>query len=103
MSVCQHPDDQIIRSIYYTLCGACKQVLIVTYCNYARDCHPDCTVASACVQDAREKHHADVTLMVPAELLSAALPAAGPTAKAAIAPVRTNSGKQRPGGMPGAR
>jgi len=64
MSACTHPADQQVRTIYYLLCGACKQVRLVNYCNYAVDCHPACTLAAVCVQPARAKFHAAVPLQV---------------------------------------
>lgn len=72
MSDCNHPDEQLVRTIYYTMCGACQQILIVTYCNYPKDCHADCTLASACVQTARDKFHKGKTLTVPPDMLVAA-------------------------------
>lgn len=71
---CPHPDDQVVRTVYYLMCGACKQVRMVSYCNYSDDCHPKCTLARVCVQPARAKFHAAVPLEVPPELAEAARP-----------------------------
>lgn len=64
MSACTHPADQQARSVYYLLCGACKAVRLVSYCNYAQECHPECTLAPVCVQEARARYHAAVPLEV---------------------------------------
>jgi len=72
MTACPHPDDQQVRSVYYLLCGACKLIRLVSYCNYAVDCHPDCALAPVCVQSARQKFHAAVPLAVEPALLEAA-------------------------------
>ncbi len=32
---CLHPDDQAVRTVYYLMCGACKQIRMVSYCNYS--------------------------------------------------------------------
>lgn len=61
---CPHPADQQVRSVYYLLCGACKQVRLVSYCNYSKECHPDCALAAVCVQEARARYHAAVPLQV---------------------------------------
>jgi hypothetical protein len=74
MSACPHPDDQQVRSVYYLMCGACKQVRLVTYCNYPEECHPRCTLAAVCVQPARARYHAAVPLEVAPALLEAARP-----------------------------
>jgi hypothetical protein len=57
MNPCPHPGDQQVRTVYYLMCGACKQIRLVTYCNYATECHPECTLA--------------VPLEVPPDLLEA--------------------------------
>ena len=75
MTACTHPADQERRSVYYLLCGACKTVRMVTYCNYARDCHPHCTLARVCVQPARNRYHARVPCEVERALLAS--PTAG--------------------------
>lgn len=64
MNACPHPAEQQQRTVYYLICGACKQVRVVYYCNYAAECHPQCTLASVCVQEARAKFHAAVPLAV---------------------------------------
>lgn len=64
MSACTHPADQQARSVYYLLCGACKAVRLVSYCNYAQECHPECTLAPVCVQEGRARYHATVPLEV---------------------------------------
>jgi hypothetical protein len=64
VNVCPHPAEQQVRTIYYLLCGACKQVRLVNYCNYSADCHAQCTLAAVCVQPARAKFHAAVPLEV---------------------------------------
>ena len=74
MNDCAHPADQQVRTVYYLLCGACKQVRLVSYCNYPQDCHPQCALAPVCVQEARSRHHAQVPLAVPPDLLEAARP-----------------------------
>jgi len=74
VNACAHPDDQIVRTVYYLMCGACKQIRMVSYCNYSDDCHPKCTLAPVCVQPARAKYHAAVPLEVPPELSDAARP-----------------------------
>jgi len=66
---CTHPAEQERRTIYYLLCAACNTVRIVTYCNYAQECHPNCTLASVCVQAARNRYHARVPLAVEQALL----------------------------------
>jgi len=71
---CLHPDDQAVRTVYYLMCGACKQIRMVSYCNYSDECHPKCTLAPVCVQPARAKYHAAVPLQVPAELAEAVRP-----------------------------
>ncbi len=58
--------------MYYLLCAACNRVRIVTYCNYAQECHPQCTLAGVCVQPARSRYHASVSLQVEPALLEAA-------------------------------
>jgi len=70
--VCTHPADQEQRTIYYLLCGACNTVRIVTYCNFAQECHPQCSVAPVCVQPARQRYHAEVPLAVEPVLLAQA-------------------------------
>ena len=72
MNACPHPDDQQVRTVYYLMCGACKTVRLVTYCNYPVDCHPKCALAAVCVQPARDKFHSAVPLAVRPELLEAA-------------------------------
>ncbi len=72
MTECRHPAEQRVRTVYYTMCGACKKILMVTFCNYASECHPDCALAAACVQNARQSYHAEVALAVPPDLLPAA-------------------------------
>lgn len=69
---CTHPADQERRTVYYILCGACNTVRIVTYCNYAQECHPRCTLASVCVQPARDRYHAPVPLAIEPALLEQA-------------------------------
>lgn len=64
MNACPHPEDQQVRTVYYLMCGACKAVRLVNYCNYAQDCHPACTLAAVCVQEARSHYHASVPLQV---------------------------------------
>lgn len=64
MASCPHPADQQVRSVYYLLCGACKAVRLVNYCNYPQECHPECTLAAVCVQPARSKYHAQVPRQV---------------------------------------
>ena len=64
MNACTHPEEQQVRSVYYLLCGACKAVRLVSYCNYAQECHPQCTLAAVCVQPARARYHAAVPLEV---------------------------------------
>ena len=64
MNACAHPAEQQQRSIYYLICGACKQVRLVYFCNYAAECHPACALAPVCVQPARAKFHAAVPLQV---------------------------------------
>jgi hypothetical protein len=71
MSACPHPADQERRTVYYLLCAACNTVRIVTYCNYAQECHPKCTLAAVCVQPARSRYHANVPLQVEPPLLEA--------------------------------
>ena len=45
--------------------GADKHLVGVTYfCNYPAECHPQCTLAAFCIQEARAKHHAGVSLQV---------------------------------------
>ena len=68
VNACPHPDEQAVRTVYYLMCGACKRVRLVSYCNYAEDCHPKCTLAPVCIQPARAKYHAAVALEVPPEL-----------------------------------
>jgi hypothetical protein len=72
MTACPHPAEQERRSIYYLLCGACNSVRIVTYCNYAQECHPQCSLAGVCVQPARNRYHAHIPLRVEPSLLEAA-------------------------------
>ncbi len=72
MNACPHPDDQQVRTVYYLMCGACKTIRIVTYCAYPTECHPQCTLASVCVQTARATYHAAVPLAVDPALLEAA-------------------------------
>jgi len=74
MSACPHPDDQAVRTVYYLMCGACKQVRVVSYCNYSTECHPECQLAPVCVQPARQKYHSGVPLDVPPDLVEAARP-----------------------------
>lgn len=64
MNACAHPADQQVRTIYYLMCGACKAIRLVTYCNYSTDCHRECTLAPFCIQPARSKYHDNVTLAV---------------------------------------
>jgi len=71
MNACPHPDDQQVRTVYYLLCGACKAIRLVTYCNYPVDCHPKCTLAAVCIQPARAKYHAQVPLAVEPALMEA--------------------------------
>lgn len=71
MTTCPHPGDQQGRTVYYLMCGACKEIRLVTYCNYATECHARCTLAAVCVQPARQRHHAKVPLQVPPDLLEA--------------------------------
>jgi len=70
MTACPHPADQERRTVYYLLCAACNTVRIVTYCNYAQECHPKCTLAAVCVQPARNRYHASITLQVEPALLA---------------------------------
>lgn len=49
MNACAHPAEQQQRTIYYLICGACQQVRLVAYCNYAAECHPECALAPVCV------------------------------------------------------
>jgi hypothetical protein len=72
MNACLHPDELQVRTVYYLLCGACKAIRLVTYCNYPVDCHAKCALAAVCVQPAREKYHAQVPLAVEPGLLEAA-------------------------------
>jgi hypothetical protein len=72
MSECSHPNDQQVRTVYYLMCGVCKQIRLVTYCAYPTECHPQCTLAPVCVQPARARHHAGVPLEVPPELVESA-------------------------------
>lgn len=72
MSACPHPDDQQVRTVYYLMCGACKNIRLVSYCIYATECHPKCTLAPVCVQSARARYHAAVPLEVAPALLEAA-------------------------------
>ena len=72
MNACPHPDDQQVRTVYYLMCGACKTVRLVTFCNYPIDCHAKCALAPVCVQAARAKYHAQVPLEVEPALLEAA-------------------------------
>lgn len=72
MAVCAHPAAQERRSVYYILCAACNTVRIVTYCNYSQECHPQCSLAEVCVQPARNRYHASVSLRVAPALLDAA-------------------------------
>lgn len=74
MNDCLHAAEQRVRTVYYLMCGACKKVLVVTYCNYPVECHPKCALAAVCVQPARERHHAQVPLEVSAELQEALRP-----------------------------
>jgi len=64
MNACPHPADQQVRTVYYLMCGACKTIRMVTYCNYPVDCHAKCALAPVCVQPARAKYHAQVPLEV---------------------------------------
>jgi hypothetical protein len=64
MSACAHPAEQQQRTIYYLICGACKQVRLVYFCNYPTECHPQCTLAPVCIQEARAHYHAAVPLQV---------------------------------------
>lgn len=68
MSSCPHPDDQQVRTVYYLMCSACQQVRLVNYCNYPTECHPKCTLAGVCVQEARGRYHADVPVEVDSSL-----------------------------------
>jgi hypothetical protein len=65
VNACSHPSEQQVRSVYYVLCGLCKTVLLVSYCNYAQECHPHCSLPGVCLQSARERYHAAVPLQVP--------------------------------------
>ena len=71
---CTHRSDQQVRTVYYVLCGACGDLLLVSTCNYSVDCHPSCTLAPVCVQPARQRYHAQIPLIVPRDLLEAARP-----------------------------
>ncbi|MFQ5696453.1 MAG: hypothetical protein ACE5HB_10730 [Terriglobia bacterium] len=64
MSNCPHPPEQQVRTVYYVLCGACKSVRQGSYCNYAKECHPDCALPAVCVQPARARYHSQVPLQV---------------------------------------
>ena len=64
MNACAHPAEQQQRTIYYLICGACQRVRVVSYCNYAAECHPECALAAVCVQEARKTFHAAVPLQV---------------------------------------
>lgn len=75
MNACPHPDEQQVRTVYYLLCGACKAIRLVSYCNYPVDCHAKCTLAAVCIQPARANYHAQVPLAVEPELLEAAVEA----------------------------
>lgn len=72
MATCPHPADQERRSVYYVLCAACNRVRIVTYCNYARECHAHCTLAAVCVQPARARYFAHLPIEVEPALREAA-------------------------------
>lgn len=72
MNACPHPEEQQVRTVYYLMCGACKAVRLVTYCNYPNECHRQCTLAPVCLQSAREKFHAAVPLAVDPALVEAA-------------------------------
>lgn len=74
MNACPHPDDQQVRTVYYLMCGVCKTVRLVTYCNYSVACHPECALAAVCVQPARAKYHAQIPLAVEPALLEASRP-----------------------------
>lgn len=69
---CTHPEEQQARTVYYLMCGGCKAIRLVTYCNYPTECHSKCGLAPVCVQPAREKFHAAVSLAVDATLIEAA-------------------------------
>lgn len=64
MEGCAHPAEQQVRTVYYVLCGACQRVRLVSYCNYAKDCHPECALAPVCAQPARAKFHAAVPVRI---------------------------------------
>lgn len=72
MTTCSHPPDQERRTVYYLVCAACNTVRLVTSCNYAQECHPQCTLAAVCIQPVRSRYHARVPLAVEPRLLAAA-------------------------------
>lgn len=76
MNACPHPADQQVRTVYYLMCGACKTIRMVTYCNYPVDCHAKCALAPVCVQPARAKFHAQVPLEVDPALVEVSRAAA---------------------------
>lgn len=68
MNACPHPAEQQVRTVYYLICGACKAIRLVSFCNYAQECHAECTLPAVCVQEARARYHAQVPLQIDPEL-----------------------------------